>query len=85
MHDTRGVGPRGISCFIVPADAPGLSIGKKEKKVGWNSQPTAAVLFDACRVPRENLLGGEGAGFKIAMRGLDGGRVNIGTASHVDW
>ena len=65
----------------VERDAPGLSFGKLEKKLGWNSQPTAAVIFEDCRVPVENLIGAEGEGFKIAMQGLDGGRLNIGACS----
>jgi hypothetical protein len=73
--------PNGISCIVVEADAPGLSFGKLEKKLGWNSQPTAAVIFEDCRVPAENLIGAEGEGFKIAMQGLDGGRLNIGACS----
>ncbi|MGB0571300.1 MAG: acyl-CoA dehydrogenase family protein [Alphaproteobacteria bacterium] len=71
----------GISCIAVERDAPGLSFGKLEKKLGWNSQPTAAVIFEDCRVPVENLIGAEGDGFKIAMQGLDGGRLNIGACS----
>src|SRR6185437_8183304 len=74
-------GPRGISCLVVENGTPGLSFGKKEKKLGWNSQPTAAVLFDDCRVPAANRLGAEGEGFSIAMMGLDGGRLNIGACS----
>jgi len=81
MARTGGEGAKGISCFIVPKDAPGLSFGAQERKLGWNSQPTAAVMFDECRIPAENLLGAEGEGFKIAMKGLDGGRINIGTTS----
>ncbi|TNE34916.1 MAG: acyl-CoA dehydrogenase [Alphaproteobacteria bacterium] len=72
---------RGISCIAIPADAPGISFGAQERKMGWNSQPTAQVLFDDCRVPVENLVGEEGQGFKIAMMGLDGGRLNIGACS----
>lgn len=75
------LGPSGISCFIVPSDAKGISAGKKEAKVGWNSQPTAAVHFDNCKIPFENMLGSEGDGFKIAMKALDGGRVNIASCS----
>ncbi|KAL0481508.1 isobutyryl-CoA dehydrogenase [Acrasis kona] len=70
---------KGISCFIVEKDS--LTFGKNEHKLGWNSQPTRSVVMDACKVPKENLLGGEGEGFKIAMKGLDGGRINIGTCS----
>lgn len=81
MVRTGGDGPGGISCLAVPADAPGISFGAQERKMGWNSQPTAQVLFDDCRVPVENLVGEEGDGFKIAMMGLDGGRLNIGACS----
>ncbi len=81
MARTGGAGPKGISTFVVEAGTPGLGFGKKEKKLGWNSQPTAAVLFDGCRVPAANRLGEEGDGFKIAMMGLDGGRLNISACS----
>ncbi|MGE0253856.1 MAG: acyl-CoA dehydrogenase family protein [Alphaproteobacteria bacterium] len=81
MVRTGGEGPKGISCVVVPKDAPGLEFGKREKKLGWNSQPTAAVIFKDCRVPVANRLGAEGEGFKIAMAGLDGGRINIGACS----
>src|SRR6185437_200628 len=81
MARTGGAGPQGISCFIVPKSAPGLSFGKQEKKMGWNSQPTCAVIMEDCRIPKANLLGKEGEGFTIAMKGLDGGRINIGTTS----
>jgi len=74
-------GPRGISAFAVPADLEGISYGKNEDKMGWNSQPTRAIAFEDVRVPAENLLGQEGEGFKIAMKGLDGGRINIATCS----
>ena len=74
-------GARGISAFAVPADAPGISYGKKEEKMGWNSQPTRTISFDNVEIPLENLLGAEGEGFKIAMKGLDGGRINIATCS----
>lgn len=74
-------GARGISAFAVPADAPGISYGKKEAKMGWNSQPTRVINFDKVRIPAHNLLGSEGEGFKIAMKGLDGGRINIATCS----
>jgi alkylation response protein AidB-like acyl-CoA dehydrogenase len=77
MVRTGGEGPRGISCLGVERDAPGLGFGKQEKKLGWHSQPTAMVLFEDCRVPVGNRIGAEGEGFKIAMAGLDGGRVNI--------
>jgi len=72
---------RGISCIAVEKGALGLSFGKQEKKMGWHSQPTSAVIFDNCRVPVANLIGEEGDGFKIAMMGLDGGRLNIGACS----
>lgn len=74
-------GPKGISAFIVPADAAGIEYGKCEDKLGWNSQPTRLVTFDKVRIPACNLLGKEGEGFKFAMKGLDGGRVNIATCS----
>ena len=74
-------GPKGISCFVVEKDTPGLSFGAPEKKLGWNSSPTAQVIFDNVRVPVANRVGGEGDGFKIAMAGLDGGRLNIGACS----
>jgi len=66
---------------VVEKGTPGLSFGKKEEKMGWNSQPTRAVIFEDCKVPKENLLGKEGEGFKFAMKGLDGGRINIGELS----
>ena len=81
MVRTGAEGAGGISCIAIPKDAPGLSFGAQERKMGWNSQPTAQVLFDDCRVPVENLIGAEGDGFKIAMMGLDGGRLNIGACS----
>lgn len=81
MVRTGEAGPKGISCIVVEKDTPGLSFGAQEVKLGWKSQPTAAVIFEDCRVPAANLVGGEGAGFKIAMAGLDGGRVNIGACS----
>jgi alkylation response protein AidB-like acyl-CoA dehydrogenase len=81
MVRTGGEGPRGISCFVVEKGTAGLSFGKAEKKLGWNSQPTAMVIFEDCRVPAENRLGAEGDGFKIAMMGLDGGRLNIAACS----
>ncbi len=74
-------GARGISAFAVPANLPGISYGKNEDKMGWNSQPTRAISFEDVRVPSANLLGAEGEGFKIAMKGLDGGRINIATCS----
>ncbi len=76
-----GSGAAGISAFAVPADLPGITYGKKEEKMGWNSQPTRVIHFDNVRVPARNLLGSEGEGFKIAMKGLDGGRINIACCS----
>ncbi len=81
MVRTGGEGPRGISCVLVEAGTPGLSFGKPERKMGWNSQPTAQVDFTDCLVPVENRLGAEGEGFRIAMMGLDGGRINIAACS----
>jgi isobutyryl-CoA dehydrogenase len=81
MVRTGGEGPKGISCLIVEKNSPGLHFGKKEEKVGWNSQPTRAVIFEDCKVPVGNLLGKEGDGFKIAMMGLNGGRINIASCS----
>jgi alkylation response protein AidB-like acyl-CoA dehydrogenase len=81
MARTGGAGAHGISSFIVEKGTPGLSFGAREKKLGWKSQPTAMVLFDGCRVPAANRLGAEGDGFKIAMGGLDGGRLNIAACS----
>ncbi|MCD7096890.1 acyl-CoA dehydrogenase family protein [Stenotrophomonas sp. MMGLT7] len=81
MARTGGEGARGISAFVVPADAPGVSYGRKEEKMGWNSQPTRGITFDNVRVPADHLLGEEGEGFRIAMKGLDGGRINIAICS----
>lgn len=81
MCRTGDSSPAGISCLIVEKDWPGVSFGAPERKLGWRSQPTAVVSFDNVRVPIANLLGQEGEGFKIAMRGLDGGRLNIGACS----
>jgi alkylation response protein AidB-like acyl-CoA dehydrogenase len=81
MARTGDDGPGGISCFAVEKGTPGLSFGAPEKKLGWHSQPTAAVIFEDCRVPADCRIGPEGSGFKIAMEGLDGGRVNIGACS----
>ncbi|MBF6133548.1 acyl-CoA dehydrogenase family protein [Nocardia otitidiscaviarum] len=81
MARTGAEGARGISAFIVPADTPGLSFGANEKKMGWNAQPTRQVILDNARVPAANLLGGEGSGFRIAMNGLNGGRLNIAACS----
>ncbi|RYF74876.1 MAG: acyl-CoA dehydrogenase [Comamonadaceae bacterium] len=81
MARTGADGAGGISAFAVPADAPGVSYGKKEHKMGWNSQPTRTIAFDNVRIPADHLLGAEGEGFRIAMKGLDGGRINIATCS----
>lgn len=81
MARTSDDGTNGVTCFIVPKDAPGLSFGKNEDKLGWNSQPTRMVMMDDCVIPKANVLGEVGAGFKIAMKGLDGGRINIGTTA----
>src|SRR6202048_5274274 len=81
MVRTGEGGPRGISCLVVEKGTPGLSYGAQEKKLGWKSQPTAMLLFDDCRVPVENRIGEEGQGFRIAMAGLDGGRLNIAACS----
>jgi alkylation response protein AidB-like acyl-CoA dehydrogenase len=81
MLRTGAAGPRGISALLIPADAEGISYGKKEDKMGWNAQPTRMVTFDNVRVPVANRLGEEGQGFAIAMEGLDGGRINIATCS----
>ncbi|QYF88130.1 isobutyryl-CoA dehydrogenase [Brevundimonas sp. PAMC22021] len=81
MVRTGGEGPKGISAIVVEKDTPGLSFGANEKKMGWNAQPTAIVQFDDCRVPAGNLVGEEGAGFRYAMAGLDGGRLNIAACS----
>uniref|UniRef100_A0A3Q3GCJ2 Acyl-CoA dehydrogenase family, member 8 n=1 Tax=Labrus bergylta TaxID=56723 RepID=A0A3Q3GCJ2_9LABR len=78
MCRTGSKGPKGISCVVVEKGTPGLNFGKKEKKVGWNSQPTRAVIFEDCAIPVSNRLGEEGQGFSIAMKGLNGGRINIG-------
>ena len=81
MVRTGEGGPRGISCVVVEKGTPGLSFGAQEKKLGWKTQPTAMVIFENCRVPVANRIGAEGQGFKIAMAGLDGGRLNIGACS----
>ena len=81
MCRTGEGGAKGVSALLVPKDTEGLSFGKQEKKLGWNSQPTAAVIFENARVPVENRLGREGEGFTFAMMGLDGGRVNIAACS----
>lgn len=81
MARTADTGSAGISAFLVPDGTPGLSFGALEKKMGWNAQPTRQVVFEDLRIPASNLLGAEGAGFSIAMKGLNGGRVNIGACS----
>jgi alkylation response protein AidB-like acyl-CoA dehydrogenase len=81
MARTGDDGARGISAFIVPADTPGISVGANEKKMGWNAQPTRQVIFSDARVPAANRLGAEGDGFRIAMNGLNGGRLNIAACS----
>ncbi|HKR91832.1 acyl-CoA dehydrogenase family protein [Novosphingobium sp.] len=81
MVRTGGEGPKGISCIVIEKDMPGVSFGAQERKLGWHSQPTAQVNFDGVCVPVENLVGAEGEGFRIAMIGLDGGRLNIGACS----
>ena len=81
MARTSDDGARGISCFVVEKDTAGLSFGANEKKMGWNAQPTAQVIFENCRIPASNRVGAEGEGFRFAMSGLDGGRINIGACS----
>ncbi len=81
MARTGEEGPKGISCLVIEKDMPGVSFGANERKLGWHAQPTRQVIFDGVRVPAENLVGGEGEGFRIAMMGLDGGRLNIGACS----
>ena len=81
MARTGVDGPKGISCFLIPADLPGISFGRNEDKMGWKSQPTRQVILENVRVPARYRLGEEGEGFAIAMRGLDGGRINIASCS----
>lgn len=81
MVRTGEDGPKGISCLVIDKDMPGVSFGANERKLGWHSQPTRQVMFDNVRVPVANRLGAEGEGFRIAMMGLDGGRLNIGACS----
>ncbi|MFW1639682.1 acyl-CoA dehydrogenase family protein [Vibrio parahaemolyticus] len=81
MARTGEAGAKGVSAFVVPAQADGISYGRKEPKMGWNSQPTRAVTFDNVGIPASHLLGEEGQGFIFAMKGLDGGRINIATCS----
>lgn len=81
MARTGGEAAKGVSAFVVENGTPGLSFGAQERKMGWNAQPTAQVNFDDCRVPEANRIGAEGDGFKFAMAGLDGGRINIASCS----
>jgi alkylation response protein AidB-like acyl-CoA dehydrogenase len=81
MVRTSDNGAKGVSCLVVEKDTPGLSFGAPEKKLGWNASPTAQVIFEDCRVPVANRVGAEGDGFRFAMMGLDGGRLNIGACS----
>jgi alkylation response protein AidB-like acyl-CoA dehydrogenase len=81
MARTSDDGARGVSCFVVDKDMPGVSFGPAERKMGWNAQPTAQVIFEDARVPAANRVGSEGEGFRFAMSGLDGGRINIGACS----
>lgn len=81
MTRTGGPGAAGISALLVPSNTPGITFGRNEEKMGWHSQPTRTITFDKARVPANHLLGEEGEGFRIAMKGLDGGRINIATCS----
>lgn len=81
MVRTGEEGAKGISCLVIEKGMPGVSFGAQEKKLGWHSQPTAALILEEARVPVENLVGQEGEGFRIAMMGIDGGRINIGACS----
>jgi alkylation response protein AidB-like acyl-CoA dehydrogenase len=81
MVRTGEDGPKGITCMVIEKDMPGVSFGANEKKLGWHSQPTAQLILEDVRVPAENIVGSEGEGFRIAMMGLDGGRLNIGACS----
>ncbi len=81
MARTGGEGAKGVSAFAIPADTPGINYGRKEDKMGWNCQPTRQVSFDNVRVSEQNRLGSEGEGFRFAMKGLDGGRINIASCS----
>jgi len=81
MARTSDNGAKGVSTFVVEKGTAGLSFGANEKKMGWNAQPTAQVIMEDCRIPAENRVGAEGDGFKFAMSGLDGGRINIGACS----
>jgi len=81
MVRTGGEGPKGISCLVIEKNMKGVTFGAPERKLGWHSQPTAQVQFENVRVPLENLVGEEGQGFRLAMQGLDGGRINIAACS----
>ena len=81
MARTGEAGPRGVSCFLVPANFDGIIYGKKEEKMGWNSQPTRLITFEDVKIPAKYLIGEQGQGFKFAMKGLDGGRINIASCS----
>jgi len=81
MVRTGQDGPKGVTCMVIEKDFAGVSFGANEKKLGWHSQPTAQLILDNVRVPVENVVGGEGEGFRLAMMGLDGGRLNIGACS----
>ncbi len=81
MARTSDEGAKGICAFVVPAHADGISYGRKEPKMGWNSQPTRSITFDNVHVSEQNMLGQVGEGFRLAMKGLDGGRINIATCS----
>jgi len=81
MVRTGEAGAKGISCIVVPSDTPGISFGRKEEKMGWNCQPTRSITFEDVEVPVDNRVGEEGQGFIFAMKGLDGGRINIATCS----
>jgi alkylation response protein AidB-like acyl-CoA dehydrogenase len=81
MVRTGEDGPKGISCLVIEKDMPGVSFGAQERKLGWHAQPTAALILEDVRVPAENRVGDEGEGFRFAMAGLDGGRLNIGACS----
>ena len=81
MVRTGEAGAKGISCLVIPSDTQGISYGRKEEKMGWNCQPTRTITFEDVVIPVENLVGEEGQGFKFAMKGLDGGRINIATCS----
>ena len=81
MARTGAEGPKGVTAMVIEKDMPGVSFGANERKLGWHSQPTRQVILEEVRVPKENIVGGEGEGFRIAMMGLDGGRLNIGACS----